>query len=301
MATVINQTYHDFEVVIVDDGSTDNGAALIRSHYDDPRIRIIHQDNAGVSVARNRGIEEARGEWVAFLDGDDEWHPEYLENVCKAIKLYSDCGMILTGRRSQNYKTKAQRGYMPKFLIGKIQKIDFFENPHVYAHISATTVKRSLLEAPTTWNRFIAGQKYHEDQFFEFALAMHTDIVYIGKFLSIYNGNVEGQTTSIKMQEKQMNDCILFHDRIMQESKRIKTPKTFCIFMKYEFRHTIMCSLRTNQYDVVKQYLQSESGKVLLPSFERKLISNKNLKNVARLYLLATKVVWRLHGYPVVH
>lgn len=94
MATVINQIYKNFEVVIVDDGSTDNGAELVRSHFDDPRIRIIHQENAGVSAARNRGIEEARGLWVAFLDGDDEWHPEYLSIMCCAIEKFPKAVMI---------------------------------------------------------------------------------------------------------------------------------------------------------------------------------------------------------------
>ena len=75
LSTVMRQNYADYDVVIVDDGSTDNGVQLIREHFKDPRIRIIHQENAGVSAARNRGIDEARGEWVAFLGGDDEWLP----------------------------------------------------------------------------------------------------------------------------------------------------------------------------------------------------------------------------------
>ena len=78
LRSVLEQTFQDFEVVIVDDGSTDKSseeALKIR----DPRIRFVRQENAGVSAARNRGIEEARFDLIAFLDADDRWKPEYLQ------------------------------------------------------------------------------------------------------------------------------------------------------------------------------------------------------------------------------
>lgn len=77
LSTVINQIYTDFEIVIVNDGSTDNGVNTIVQHFSDPRIRIINQPNAGVSAARNRGVQESIYQYIAFLDADDEWHPDY--------------------------------------------------------------------------------------------------------------------------------------------------------------------------------------------------------------------------------
>lgn len=78
LRSVQAQTFQDWECIIIDDGSTDNPASCIP---DDPRFRLIRQDNAGVSAARNRGLDEARGPLVAFLDGDDIWHPQALERL----------------------------------------------------------------------------------------------------------------------------------------------------------------------------------------------------------------------------
>jgi glycosyltransferase involved in cell wall biosynthesis len=89
--SVLAQTFQDFEVIVVDDGSTDDGAAVVRG-FDDPRIRLIQQENRGVSAARNRGIEAARAELVAFLDADDEWLPRHLMTVLRLRDRYPEAG-----------------------------------------------------------------------------------------------------------------------------------------------------------------------------------------------------------------
>lgn len=90
LQSVFRQTYQDFEIVVINDGSTDNSVAEVE-RIQDPRIRLINQQNAGVSVARNRGIQESKGEYIALLDGDDEWMPDYLKTQIELAQKYPEC------------------------------------------------------------------------------------------------------------------------------------------------------------------------------------------------------------------
>lgn len=89
LQSVLSQDYDDFEVVVVNDGSTDRSADIVRS-INDPRIRLIEQENGGPSKARNTGIKNAKGEWIVFLDADDELLPGAIELFLESRKSYPD-------------------------------------------------------------------------------------------------------------------------------------------------------------------------------------------------------------------
>lgn len=86
LKSVLNQSFQDFEVLIIDDGSTDKSLEKAKS-VSDNRIRIFEQENKGVSEARNKGIKEANTNYIAFLDADDYWYPHFLEEMHKHIKI----------------------------------------------------------------------------------------------------------------------------------------------------------------------------------------------------------------------
>lgn len=100
LESVLAQTFQNFEVIVVDDGSTDNTAARLAVYMD--RIRYIHQPNRGASAAQNAGLREARGEWVAILASDDVWHPTKLQRQVDAVEnlgngfgaCFTDCRFV---------------------------------------------------------------------------------------------------------------------------------------------------------------------------------------------------------------
>lgn len=87
--SVLRQTFQPYEIIIVDDFSKDDTVDKI-NQYKDPRIKcIVLEKNSGTQVARNRGIVEAKGDWIAFLDSDDEWTESKLERQCETLKEYN--------------------------------------------------------------------------------------------------------------------------------------------------------------------------------------------------------------------
>ncbi|MBR6124367.1 glycosyltransferase [Candidatus Saccharibacteria bacterium] len=103
--SVLDQTFQDFELILVNDGSVDKSANIINEYVDDSRIIIIHKENEGVSSARNRGLDVAQGEWVSFVDSDDVLEDSCLENFEKierkgdinffsSVDFYDDFSMV---------------------------------------------------------------------------------------------------------------------------------------------------------------------------------------------------------------
>lgn len=93
--SILNQTLLPARIVIVDDGSPDNSAAVVRA-INNPLIHLIQQENRGVSAARNRGIAAVKTDYVAFVDADDEWLPNHLERLEHLLLRYPQCGVVGT-------------------------------------------------------------------------------------------------------------------------------------------------------------------------------------------------------------
>jgi glycosyltransferase involved in cell wall biosynthesis len=97
LESVFAQKHRPLQVIVVDDGSTDGTAEVVRSFED---VEYIYQENQGVSAARNRGLEKARGEMIAFLDADDLWKPEKLEKQMQFMTKHPECRISSTDARN---------------------------------------------------------------------------------------------------------------------------------------------------------------------------------------------------------
>jgi glycosyltransferase involved in cell wall biosynthesis len=123
--SVLGQSYSDYEIVVVDDGSTDNTADIVRQYGD--KVRYVHQKNAGVAVARNAGIAVARGDWIAFLDADDEWLPNKLKAQMDLLARNPELRWCASNRYQSDGRHRAvvvNVERVKKCLAGR----DFFQN-----------------------------------------------------------------------------------------------------------------------------------------------------------------------------
>lgn len=183
--SVMAQTVTDFELVIVNDGSTDNGPQVVRG-IPDPRIRVIDQENGGVSAARNRGIEEAQASLIAFLDADDEWSPDFLATIIRLKDNFPSCDVFLTsywysspcGEKRQIYFRGA-----PKRSWEGIKNFPFSYNFDPPISMSAFAVTK---EAITSVGGFPVGIKFGEDLITWVRLLLKYEIAYSMHPCSIY-------------------------------------------------------------------------------------------------------------------
>lgn len=300
--SVLLQKHTNFEVLIIDDGSTDTSILVIENYTNDSRIRIIRQQNQGVSVARNVGIQEAKGDYIAFLDGDDEWLPEHLQKATEAIEKHPEVGLFISARFDQDLSKLIKNEMVATKYKNEISEIDYFENPHVFSHISATVIKRSILtENFDSWGRFVPGHKYNEDFAFLFRVALHTKFVYIGIPLIIYNGGVDGQTTSALGNNIRIKDTILFHNIVLSEWLSLtEKPKNFKIFMQYEIRHILLGYIRDNKQDEISSFcnLLDRNYSKFFCIFEWKQYCSGSTSKWMKYYIYLTKIRWRMRGFP---
>ena len=146
--SVLGQTFSDFELIVVDDGSTDGGREVV-GKMSDSRIKLESQSNQGVSAARNLGIGKTNGEWIAFLDADDEWEPNFLETIIKLKERYPECSVCATSyfrKSSQENKEKILLRNVPSeqdFVMDNYFEVAACSDPPFYT--CSVAVKRETL------------------------------------------------------------------------------------------------------------------------------------------------------------
>lgn len=193
LASVLGQVPRVREVVVVDDGSRDGGADLVR-RLGDPRVAVLQQPNAGVSVARNLGIQAARGARIAFLDADDEWLPGCTAAIADALRAAPDADVHSFGYRAvARDGSAAQRGTAgPR----RAAVDDFFARwaGESFTSTNSIVVGRAALAALDV--AFPPGEKLGEDQDLWFRLAERCRWVHTAHATSVYHLDVPGSATA---------------------------------------------------------------------------------------------------------
>lgn len=285
LKSILSQTFSDYEVIIINDGSTDDISEKINHFLYQleqsaetmvlvKRFKYYSQLNQGVSIARNNGVKKASFKLIAFLDADDWWEPDYLQNMLTLINQYPDAGIYGCGY----YKVKhgkyfpAQIGVEKNFIEGEI---NYFQ---VYAKTlwmplwtGATIVKKSIF---FEFNGFNPKLKLGEDFFLWSLVASKYPVVFLNKQLSYYNQDVDIEQRSAGTRLYETYEHVLFssfdHNLIMNSDfvflyERLSLYGLFAYYLNNKHSQEIKQIL--DKIDFTRHELKYTINYNILPKF----------------------------------
>lgn len=213
--SVLKQSFIDFELLVIDDQSPDSSIDLIQSKYFDKRLRIIRQENRGLAGARNTGIREAQGTYIAFLDSDDFWHAEKLAQHIELLEREPLNGVTFSASMFVNEQSESLNRVQTPFIKHSYTARNVFcRNP--IGNGSAPVIRKSVLEQiafkgcnkhaekTSYWQYFDESLKQSEDIdcWTRIALITATDFALIDEPLTYYRVNNAGLSADVNMQYK---------------------------------------------------------------------------------------------------
>lgn len=196
IGSVQKQTFTDLEIIVINDGSTDRTLEVLQK-IPDPRLKVFSYKNSGVSVSRNRGISQATGEYIAFLDSDDLWTPDKLESQLTALQ----------------YNPKAGVAYSWTYFMFEDEKLSFVENSHcfegnVYPGLLLTNFLHNgsnpliRKEAVESVGLFDPAIKSVEDWDYYIRLAKKWDFVLVPKPQILYRQHLSSISYNIEVMQQ---------------------------------------------------------------------------------------------------
>lgn len=196
LQSIVLQTYENYEIIVIDDGSTDGSFAMVKQFFNanlNVESRIIYKENGGVCSARNVGVKEAKYNYIALLDADDLWERNYLEEQVKLINDFPEAKMwgvnyaeTYFGEIAREVPTglpKSYRGYVDDYFQMKGRVSDLF-------HSSAVVIKKEIFEQVGYFDERI---KYAEDNDMWFRIIATNKVAFYDKYLVKYVQDAENR------------------------------------------------------------------------------------------------------------
>ncbi|MCC2380753.1 glycosyltransferase family 2 protein [Bacillus wiedmannii] len=291
MESILNQTYKNIEIVIVDDGSKDQSSSIVKNFkkkYPE-QIKYILQENQGVSVARNTGIENANGEYISFLDSDDLWHSTKIEKQIESMHK-NNMNACYCGYMNFYEETGEKVENTTNFVKGNMTKA--FLTHQVFAQTSTWIFKKSIVMDHNI--RFTPGCSWGEDLEFLFKLMSVTNVCYVDEYLTYYRilsgGNLSSNYKDYELKTtKELEVFNRMKDWIHNKSKDLITndsTELIEILETYLFPYTVI----NNACIYIKGHTKLDKSKVQLiksdiKKYCRKIYS-KNGKRSKKLYAM---------------
>lgn len=285
--SVIHQTYKNLEILIIDDGSTDESGRICDEYLSDPRVIVIHQENKGLSGARNTGLNHMTGEFVAFLDPDDAYDPDMISILLKVLLQkeadFSVCNY--TNVESEGSLKHAKKGFtinMQKILIYSARKalIAILENSFSVA-VWDKLYRKQLWEQL----RFPEGHVYEDMMIIPSILEKCECIVSISQIL-VYHRKRIGSITQTDT-EKNIQDYLNAFQIILSYAEKLQPPPSSNSIEM--FREKKLRELIFKYAELSKSNTLSNSPDIFNTSTERIHILSSSGTEFQNM---KTKVVW---------
>lgn len=305
LESVIASDYKDIEIIVVDDGSTDNSGAICDEYAEKQScMTVIHCDNKGVSAARNTGIENAKGEYIFFLDGDDIIYSgtiSYLVSLMNDEMIYSSCGYEVISRLDEKPNNKP--GDM-RIKSSKTELIDLL-NGAIRCGVWGIIFRRDKIGDL----KFVEGKIDNEDKFFRFQYLLKNDGKIAETTKPLY-GHYDrmGSLSNSPFNERVYKSVLYFSERIkkealadddLKESASYNDMVTLLHVMKYLIRKRAY-STRKNDYIKIKSQLRAYSNEKK-DFFKNHYVEYKIALMSDRLFRMAVRIHDRLYGMKTVY
>ena len=263
LASVQWQKYPASEIIIVDDGSTDEGPKLV-AESDIPNIRLITQKNGGVSSARNKGIELATHEYIAFLDADDEWLPLYLAETAALINKYPNAGLFGTRYQiieaGENYVDA--KIHVPEMDPQGELMTDFFDvasRGDLPFTMSSMAIKKSLLDEI---GGFPEGEPLGEDQDLFCRAALHSSIAYSNNIHSLYHREAQNRACLQNVPQEECPFSIRLTEHVMNREQNNDKKRSMLRYSAAHLCHIAKLNIHSGQFQQARLLLSDPRCKL---------------------------------------
>ena len=275
--SLINQTYSNFEIIVINDGSTDQTEKILNEYESNPKIRIFSQKNGGLSAARNQGLNLANGELVCFIDSDDSVKSDYLEKLAAPFFEDSNIDITVCGYQEKFENSEINHVLKSQKITGAQATKDLLIKQQDFNILAWNKLYRKKLFS-NNHIEYPAGQ-IHEDNLTTYKLFSHAQkVFYISDVLYIYQRTHSEITKNLYSKEKTLKRLQVKEQMAIEAGQYLQDPdlklsaEVASLLAYFAFLdHAISRQINKSYYDV---YLM-KTRKLASPQFKNPYLTKK--------------------------